>query len=385
MKCLFTILTICFISLHCFGQEEVYVYAEEDRDGNLNLYPQLGITYGFTPIEVHLKNNGEELSCIIYDWDNKAKSYVVEKEFSCTLFQNNDLDVYIEKGTSFPDVISLSKDRKFLFKDYAFVDSRDSNGKVKKLKYTDNSNSLTSYILTEKKVKKQSFTNPKTNVKTFTVNGVSFEMIQVEGDIYQMGSADLYHAVHLVKLNNFYIGKFEVSQALWKAVMGKNPSYNKGDNLPVESVSWKKCQEFITKLNTLTGMNFRLPTEAEWEFAARGGKYSQKFKYSGSNHLDEVAWYNKNSGNNLHNVGSKKPNELGIYDMSGNVFELCSDWYNLRYDQRYQENPRGPETGKERVARGGCYMLDERRCHSSERHSFSSKSCLIGFRLALSE
>ena len=167
------------------------------------------------------------------------------------------------------------------------------------------------------------------NSGRFTVNGVSFEMVRVEGGTFRMGATSEQEAddwdrekpVHSVTLSSYYIGKTEVTQALWKAVMGSNPSYFKSDNQPVENVSWNDCHEFIRKLNALTGQNFRLPTEAEWEFACRGGNNSRGYKYSGSNNLGSVAWYDGNSGNKTHPVGTKAPNELGIYDMSGNVWE----------------------------------------------------------------
>ena len=169
------------------------------------------------------------------------------------------------------------------------------------------------------------------NSGRFMVNGVSFEMVRVEGGTFHMGATseqkdeawDREKPVHSVTLSSYYIGKTEVTQALWQAVMGSNPSNFKGSNLPVECVCWNDCQEFIQKLNSLTGRNFRLPTEAEWEFACRGGNNSRGYKYSGSNNLGSVAWYDDNSGGQTHPVATKAPNELGIYDMSGNVWEWC--------------------------------------------------------------
>ena len=202
---------------------------------------------------------------------------------------------------------------------------------------------------------------PKFQNQTITVGGVSFKMIAVEGGTFQMGSpesdAEAYDdekPQHEVTLSNYYIGETEVTQELWEAVMGSNPSYFVGPKLPVENVSWDDCQAFIGKLNAQTGKTFRLPTEAEWEYAARGGKKSKGYTYSGSNTIAEVAWYGKNSNNETHDVALKAPNELGIYDMSGNVGEWCQD----RYGATYYENssttdPQGPASGTYRVLRGG--------------------------------
>ena len=214
------------------------------------------------------------------------------------------------------------------------------------------------------------------NVKTFYANGVSFEMVEVSGGTFRMGASseqgsdayDWEKPVHSVTLSGYYIGKTEVTQALWKAVMGSNPSSYKGDNLPVTWVSWNDCQVFIRKLNSLTGQNFRLPTEAEWEFVCRGGNNSRGYKYSGSNYIDNVAWYGDNSGAKTHPVATKSPNELGIYDMSGNVWEWCSDWYE-GYTSGAQTNPKGPYDGWLRVGRGGsCYDCAS-YCRSSRRDS----------------
>ena len=206
---------------------------------------------------------------------------------------------------------------------------------------------------------------------TLTVNGIKYNMVWVEGGTFRMGAtpeqdSDAYSdekPVHSVTLSSYYIGKTEVTQALWKAVMGTNPSCFKGNNLPVECVSWNDCQKFIRKLNALTGQHFRLPTEAEWEFACRGGNNSRGYKYSGSNYIDNVAWYWDNSGKKTHPVATKLPNELGIYDMSGNVWEWCSDWYD-KYSSGAQTNPKGPYDGSYRMVRGGSWYFGEVNCSS---------------------
>ena len=233
--------------------------------------------------------------------------------------------------------------------------------------------------------------------KTFTINGVSFEMIPVEGGTFTMGATaeqgdDAWYEekpAHQVTLSSYSIGQTEVTQALWKAVMGNNPSMFKGDDLPVEFVSWNDCQKFIKKLNQLTGQNFRLPTEAEWEFAARGGKQSKGYKYAGSNNIDEVAWYKDNSNEKTHPVATKRPNELGIYDMSGNVWEWCQDWYG-KYTSDSQTNPQGPQYGQYgcgRIIRSGGFGETRRWCHVSDRFNFppDDRDYFLGFRLCLSE
>ena len=203
------------------------------------------------------------------------------------------------------------------------------------------------------------------------LNGVQFTMVKVEAGTFQMGSTSGESdekPVHQVTLtNDYYIGETEVTQELWKAVMGSNPSYNKSsDQLPVEKVSWNDCQTFITKLNELTGKNFRLPTEAEWEFAARGGNATRGYTYSGSNTIGDVAWYTSNSGSKTHEVVTKAPNELGIYDMSGNVWEWCQDWKDS-YISEAQTDPTGPTSGSIRVTRGGGWNNDDDRCRVARR------------------
>ena len=228
--------------------------------------------------------------------------------------------------------------------------------------------------------------------ETFTVNGVSFTMVFVEGGTFTMGATSEQgedvdndeFPTHRVTLSDYYIGETEVTQALWKAIMGSNPSNFKGGNLPVESVSYKDVKTFITKLNRKTGKKFRLPTEAEWEYAARGGNKSKGYKYAGSNTIDDVAWYDDNSNFKTHPVKTKQPNELGIYDMSGNVWEWCSDWYG-DYTSEAQTNPQGPSSGSIRVDRGGSWFNYARDCRASRRDygNLSNLDINLGFRLAL--
>ena len=239
--------------------------------------------------------------------------------------------------------------------------------------------------------KKDKDLNEKTNL-SLTVNGVSFEMVYVEGGSFDMGAtteqggdanSDEY-PVHSVTLSEYYIGRCEVTQELWEAVMGSNPSCFIGAQKPVERVSWYECQEFVSRLNSLTGRTFRLPTEAEWEYAARGGNQSRHYKYSGSDNIDDVAWYNGNSGDNTHAVGTKTANELGIYDMSGNVWEWCSDWKG-GYSAGAQTNPQGPSAGSRRVLRGGSWDGRARRCRVSLRSGIvpGNSGIILGLRLVL--
>ena len=228
--------------------------------------------------------------------------------------------------------------------------------------------------------------------KTFTVKGVSFTMVGVKGGTFTMGGtaeqgSDVYSndkPTHQVTLSDYYIGETEVTQELWKAVMGSNPSYFSGTNLPVEQVSWDDCQTFITKLNQLTGKKFRLPTEAEWEYAARGGQKSRGYKYAGSNTLSNVAWYTDNSSSNIHPVKQKQANELGLYDMSGNVLEWCQDWYGW-YSSNAQTNPTGSSSGSGRVLRGGSWGNSASSCRVAYRGNYSpgTRDFFLGFRVVL--
>ena len=230
-------------------------------------------------------------------------------------------------------------------------------------------------------------------VLLINVNGVNLSMVKVQGGIFTMGATpeesadaeDYEKPAHQVTLSDYYIGQTEVTQELWETVMSSNPSGYKDPKKPVENVSWNDIvNDFLPKLNALTGKNFTLPTEAQWDFAARGGNKSKGYKYSGSNNPDEVAWYEENSDLKTHPVGLKQPNELGLYDMSGNVWEWCSDWYGA-YRAEAQVDPTGPISGSNRVLRGGYYYESARSCRVSDRdYIFPDYSdTIIGFRLAM--
>ena len=264
----------------------------------------------------------------------------------------------------------------------------------------------------------------------FTVNGVTFTMVRVEGGTFtmgataeQIGAIDREKPAHQVTLSDYYIGQTEVTQALWKAVMGETPTshypqwkrkYGLGDNYPAYYISYDDVLSFISKLNSLTGRTFRMPTEAEWEYAARGGNKSKGYRFSGGNTLDNVGWYwvnsdgtthpvaqnsanehknpvaqnsankHKNRGSGSHPVAQKSANELGLYDMSGNVYEWCSDWYGS-YLSSPQTNPTGPSTGSYRVLRGGCWYYIAKFSRVAYRdYASPSYRGNIGVRLALS-
>lgn len=225
-------------------------------------------------------------------------------------------------------------------------------------------------------------------------DGINIEMIKVEAGTFMMGATKEVKEPYKIELpahevlltEDYYIGKYEVTQALWNVVMDSKYSTNDGDLLPKNYVSWNDCQEFIEKLNKITGLKFRLPTEAEWEYAARGGKKSKRYLYSGSNNVLDVAWYDGNSSNKRHPVGTKQANELGIFDMGGNVSEWCQDLWG-QYQNDSQINPLGSSAGTKHVLRGGNYFFDIRICYLSYRMFAESnyKDAFSGFRLALSE
>jgi len=216
------------------------------------------------------------------------------------------------------------------------------------------------------------------------------EMVFVSGGTFKMGSkigGSDKKPVHTVKLDGFYIGKYEVTQAQYHAVMGNDGHLNFFEgypDCPVERVSWFNAVHFIIKLNDLTGDKYRLPTEAEWEYAPRGGNKSLSFKYSGSDSTSDIAWCNYNAGSMTHPVGLKKPNELGIFDMSGNVWEWCADWYSeFYYVVSPVKNPTGPATGTERVIRGGSWFQDSFGLNTTDRKAVNPEWQLgfVGFRL----
>ncbi len=216
--------------------------------------------------------------------------------------------------------------------------------------------------------------------------GLDMKMVYVEGGQFQMGATSKQSEetendefpVHNVQLDSFYIGECEVTQAQWQKIMGTTiyqqrdkadtswPVYGVGDNHPIYYVSWEEAQMFCRELSALTGKTYLLPTEAQWEYAARGGKNSRNYEYSGSDDIDAVAWYRSNSGATTHPVKQKRANELGLYDMSGNVWEWCSDWYGT-YSSSMQNNPTGASSGQYRVLRGGSYGNNARLCRVSLR------------------
>lgn len=300
--------------------------------------------------------------------------------------------VIVVDVTEFPDEMFIAA-RMIDVESAGIVAACDDVGVVEGVQQVRNlAEKVAKQLIAEKRVESASTKTSKSsnvvsngNKKTYTVNGVSFDMVFVPGGSYMMGGSDPEawgneKPVHSETVRDFWIGKTEVTQQLWQAVMGNNPSKSRGGSLPVDNVSFYDVQRFIERLNELTGAHFRLPTEAEWEYAARGGRNSKNYKYSGSNDIYYVAWFWDNSGNTTHPVGTKAPNELGIYDMSGNVWEWTSDLSSKDYNS-YRN---GGDTGKYRVMRGGCNVNYADGCRVSHRSwtSPEASSSGWGFRLA---
>ena len=219
-------------------------------------------------------------------------------------------------------------------------------------------------------------------------------MLLVEGGQFDMGGADeeafgSEKPVHRVTLSSFYLGKYPVTQSVWTEVMENNPSHFKGNQRPVETVSWEDAQKFIGKLNNMTGKTYRLPSEAEWEYAARGGALleGEGYLYAGSDKLKQVGWYDENSDGGIHEVGLKYPNELGLYDLSGNVWEWCQDQWHENYESAPDDGSawEDRDAGPSRVIRGGSWINFSRFCRVASRHLYEPayRSTYLGFRLAL--
>lgn len=244
----------------------------------------------------------------------------------------------------------------------------------------------------------------KDETLSFTVGGIGFNMKLVKAGTFKMGAnsddpngRDFEKPAHSVTISkDYYIGETEVTQGLWQAVTGNSPTtdgskwssdYGLGTAYPAYYISYNDVTDFITKLNQKTGQQFRMPTEAEWEYAARGGNQSKGYLYSGSNNIEDVAWYESNSGGKTHSVKAKSPNELGLYDMSGNVYEWCADWSDeTYYSVSPASDPTGPASSSCRVARGGSWKFNATHCRTANRNWYtpSYRIYVIGFRLALS-
>lgn len=228
--------------------------------------------------------------------------------------------------------------------------------------------------------------------RVYIVNDVTFQLNEVVGGKFYMGATsdqggwDNEHPVHRVTLSPYYIGQTEVTQELWIAVMGSNPSHFKGSKRPVESITYDDCLEFLARLDSITGLPFRLPTEAEWEFAARGGTLTGGTLYSGNSDCDAVAWWGDENNSGTHLVAQLEPNELGLFDMSGNVWEWCHDWYYYYSSQRVVD-PQGKSHGTYRVQRGGAWNFPSTFCRCTSRSMGvpENKTRSLGFRIAISQ
>lgn len=339
--------------------------------------------------------------CILWGVSSSEKRELAESDQTQYLSLISSADSLSRNESSLPEAMALYDSAAVYETQYAgtrFSDLFDQNAlssssrvqsqidSIAKVRQQETEEKLRRELVAERKKRETGYNNGILRIK-----GIEYPMVYISGGSFLMGSedpttdADDERPIHHVTLSSYFIGKYEVTQDLWEAVMESNPSRFKGSRKPVERVGWDDCQEFIRELNSLTGQNFRLPTEAQWEFAARGGTSSKGYKYSGSNYIDSVGWYSGNGGRKTHEVGMKSPNELGIYDMSGNVGEWCSDW-DSSYESFAQTNPTGPSSGKYRVYRGGAWeSYFERDCCVTSRGANNPNNSMdrIGLRLCL--
>lgn len=365
------------------GDEDVVSFVN-DEERTARKIKVLAEKVGTTTMQIEDRRTGEKIIVPITVIDEETASLQLSSH-SLDLIAGKQGNVEITSGSGKYTVESSNTDVATVKINNGSIEVTAIKAGTTTITVTDTENNLTATI--EVTVKEEEIPYIPDKTETFTVNGVSFNMVKVEGGTFMMGSetGDPDESPqHEVTLGNYYIGQTEVTQELWKAVMGSNSSkFTSSDQLPVDALSWDDCQQFVTTLNEKTGLQFRLPTEAEWEYASRGGNKTQGFIFSGSNAIDEVAWYSKNSGKQTHCVASKIPNELGLYDMSGNVWEWCQDWYNT-YSPEMQTNPVGPSSGPDRVLRGGGYGSPESNCRSTNRDDDTASSWGYGMRLALS-
>lgn len=322
-----------------------------------------------------------------------ADAYHALAKALCNKPDYNKAWEYIEKSILLkPEDSEMLMTRCQIFKGWGLIENakKDAEHGIKLATKAENADLLTKFRRLQAELSGIKDTD-ETPIE-ISVGKETFRMVKVKGGVFTMGATSeqgdeafsVELPAHRVLLDDYCIGETVVTQGLWKAVMGSNPSKWEGDDLPVERVSWNDAQEFVKRLNHETGRTFRLPTEAEWEYAARGGSKSRGYKYSGSDDLDEVAWYEDNSGDKTHPVREKKANELGLYDMSGNVWEWCQDWFG-KYSGDAQPNPQGPTSGSRRVLRGGGWGYDARGCRVSCRDYLTpmSHNFILGFRLVM--
>lgn len=371
---------------------------EDLTENNMSWTPSMSGNYTWYVVAKFKNKIMEDDDEYISTFKSKEETFTIENYPSISLFTNS---VSLKVGeTSTIDIIAGSGNYSIeKIEPLGVVTASVSKNHISIEAHTAGSATIT--VKDDNSGEKESIevtvtdNEPSFETETFTVNGVSFNMVKVDGGTFMMGApanddiaGDYEKPQHKVTLNSYSIGQTEVTQELWKAVMGSNPSSYWGSNQhqrPVEQVSWYDCQRFIFMLNKLTGKKFSLPTEAEWEFASRGGNKSKGYTYSGSDNVSEVAWYNGNSGSSTHNVGTKAANELGIYDMSGNVWEWCQDYYDP-YSNETQVSPTGPFTGTDYVLRGGSWNFSDWFCRSFHRNHDKPDHTAshLGFRLALS-